>query len=148
MKMTCCGVVYSTDDPSTYWCMQKYINKIMTKAYVNDNRVSKEVVYSVLCKKNGCTKIMILRYGSLEENLLLERETLHGKKAMIYLHKTRNIRMAVPQKCPLQIVPISKRIPYVYGKAINSVTQGIRYLNEEGWAPRGLIHSPLKVYKI
>lgn len=148
MRMICCGVVYSTQDPSTYWCIQKYIIKDLIKPFVGIDRVSREVVYTLLCKKNACTKLEILRYGTSDEKHLLEREALSGKKAMSFLRKTAAIRVAQQQKCPVQVVPTSKRIPYVYGRAINSQTQRIRYLNEEGWAPGGVMHCPITTYKL
>lgn len=146
MKILCCGVLYSTDDPETYWCIQKYILKEPTAKYVFESRVAREVVFVLVCKKNGCTKVELHRYATSEETNLLERECYSGKKALYFLEKTSNLRVAVPQKCPIKVVPISKKVPYIYGKAISGEKQRARYLNEEGWAPREVIFSPVKTY--
>lgn len=148
MKMICCGVVYDTSDPQTYWCIQKYIIKDSIKAFVGESPVAREVVYTLLCKKNGCMKLEVHRFATSEEKNLLEIERLSGIKAMNFLKRTSAVRIVQPQKFPLQLLPTSNRVPYVYGKAINSQTQRARYINEEGWAPRDVVHCPIRTYKL
>lgn len=145
MKLYCCGLVYSTKDPQTYWCIRKDIIKNALKPFVEGKRIVKEVVYTLVCKKNGCTKVEIHSYADFEETHLINTETLSGKKALNFLKSTSRIRTPQPVKCPYQTVPLSKKVPYVYGKTIDGQTQRARYLTEEDWASRELIHSPVKI---
>ncbi len=145
MKMYCCGVIYSTQDPETYWCVRKDIMKQSSKTEINGIDVAREVIYTLICKKNGCTRVEIHRYATSEENHLIEKESFSGKKALKFLESTVDVRISQPLKCPYQKVPTSKRVPYVYGKAIDDETQRARYISEEGWASDKLIYSPVKV---
>ena len=146
--MSCCGVVYSTSDPQTYWCIQKYVITDLMKKFVNGIKVAKEVIYVLICKKNGCTKLELHRYSSSEEKGLLEKEFYSGRKAIKFLSQTSNIRKLIPQSCPLKLVPKARRIPFVYGKAIDAYTQRGRYMTEDGWDTREAIYSPVTVYRI
>ena len=148
MKMYCCGLVYSTNDPQTYWCIQKYVVTKLIKKIVNGVSVAKEVIYVLICKKNGCTKLELHRYASDEKKGLLEKEVYSGQKAIKFLNKTSDIRKAVPQSCPLKIIPHARRIPFVYGKAIDSYNQRGRYMSEDGWDSRGTFYSPVRSYFI
>lgn len=148
MKMICCGVVYDTDDPQTYWCIQKYIFTRLSKKSVNGLRVAKEIVYVLVCSKNGCTKLELHRYGSSDESRLLEKECYSGRKAIRFLKDTSDTRKAVPQICPIKVVSHSKRIPFVYGKAIDAYTQRGRYMSEDGWDAREAFYSPVKIFKL
>ncbi|MBS4760888.1 MAG: hypothetical protein KHX03_09355 [Clostridium sp.] len=133
MKFFCCGVIYSTDDPETYWCIEKYVLKKPTKDFVKSKRIFKEVVYSLFCKKNDCSKIEIHRFfKQKEEFVLAQREALKGEKARKYLERTKNMRIKQPQCCPLRPVAYSKKIPWVYGKSIDGHTQIPRYMDESG----------------
>ncbi len=145
MKMVCCGVVYSTNDPETFWCIEVYGMSIFSKFIVGGEKVEKELVYSLRCKKNGCTKIEIHRFG--REGVLLEAEKLNGKKARCFLEKTAAVRYRIKQKYPL-IREYSTKIPLVYGKAVNGLTQKARYITEEGWADMGKIYSPVRAYRL
>ena len=42
------------------------------------------------------------------------------------------MRIRQPQCCPLKTYQYSKRIPWVYGKTVNSTTQVVRYFDESG----------------
>ena len=63
MKFCCCGLVYSTNDPETYWCIEKYKMRTPSIEKVGGFKVEKELVYALFCKKNGCLKLEIHRYS-------------------------------------------------------------------------------------
>ena len=149
MSFYCCGVKYSKNDPDTYWCIDTYINQPIQKKVVNNKKVSKEIVEVLTCKKNGCTKVQVKRYGKINgsENIL-EVEEFSRKKAARYLENTINIRVKQPSVCPSKKIPYAKKNDFKYGKAINSFTQRIRYLNEQGWASDKKIVAEVKTYKI
>ena len=42
------------------------------------------------------------------------------------------MRIRQPQCCPLKTYQYSKKIPWVYGKTLNSTTQVVRYIDESG----------------
>lgn len=145
MPFLCCGVKYSKNDPETYWCIDTDILKTPTKKNVDNQRIIKEVVETLTCKKNGCTKIQISRYSRVKGKLKrVELEELKGIKAQNYLFETSNLRIRQPQKCPMVSIPSSSKNDFVYGKVIDSETQGIRYLNEQGWASDKKIISKVK----
>ena len=105
------------------------------KKYVGNDRVIKEVVDSLTCKKNGCLKVNITRYGKFRgKRKLLEIERLSGEAAAKYLQETADVRERQPLSCPMQNVPFSKYIDFKYGKVLDSTTQRARYLNETDWA--------------
>lgn len=135
MSFVCCGVKYSKNDPETYWCIDTDINKPVQKKYVGNDRVIKEVVDSLTCKKNGCLKVNITRYGKFRgKRKLLEIERLSGEASAKYLQETADVRERQPLSCPMQNVPFSKYIDFKYGKVLDSTTQRARYLNETDWA--------------
>lgn len=145
MKMICCGLEYSTDDPETFWCIEKFGISPVTQMFACGQRVDKEVVYLLLCKKNGCVKIEIHRFS--DEGVLLEAEKLNGYKAQRFLNITFDSRYRIKPEFP-RIKTFSKRVPLVYGKTINGYTQKVRYITEEGWANEEKIHVPVRAYKL
>lgn len=157
MKILCCGILYSTEDPDTYWCIEKYKLKHPTKSTVQNLKVESETVYTLCCKKNGCFKLEIHRYGKESESLkLLETVQLKGVNAKKYMQKTKEIRIKQPQKYPIKQIKSGKNIPFVYGKSIDGETQVVRYIDESGnrevytnkkWK-KDLIKSPVKTYYI
>ena len=62
MKIYCCGLVYSTQDPETYWCIETYHLKKPVDNIIGGKRVFKQIIYALCCKKNGCCKIEIHSY--------------------------------------------------------------------------------------
>lgn len=142
VSFVCCGIKYSKNDIETYWCIDTDINKPVQKKFVGNNRVVREVVDSLTCKKNGCLKVKIFRYGIFRgKRKLLETECLSGLKASEYLQATEKVRIRQPLACPIQSVPYSKYIDYAYGKVLDSTTQRARYLNEQDWASKDKIKS-------
>ena len=147
MSFLCCGVKYSKNDPETYWCIETDINKPVQKKYVENHRVIKEIVDILTCKKNGCLKVKISRYGTFKgKKKLLEVENLSSKKAAIYIQETFNVRQRQPIVCPIQNVPIRKNNDFKYGKVIDSETQRARYLSEQDWASDYKIKCNVKTY--
>ena len=116
-----------------------------SKVVVGGKKVAKEIVYSLRCKKNGCSKIEIHRFS--QEGDLLEAEKLNGQKARCFLEKTSLFRYRLKPEYP-QFLKYSKNIPMVYGKTINGVVQKARYITEEGWANEEKIYAPVRAYKL
>lgn len=149
MAFVCCGIKYSKNDPQTYWCIDTFINKPVQKKSVGQQKVVKEVVDTLTCKKNGCIKVNITRYGKFRGyNKLLEIENLSGHQAVEYLQKTINSREKQPLVCPVKNIPQAKNIDLCYGKVINSTTQKARYLNEKGFADNNKIVNECITFKI
>ena len=131
--MICCGLLYNTKDPDTYWCINTYLMKKPTIQYYRKKKIEKEVVYSLCCKKNGCIKIEIHRYIKEKDTLkLLFKFSLTGKAALHFLENTKNDRKKLPQIQPLKNIHWGNKIPWVYGKAIDGNKQVPRYIDESG----------------
>ena len=149
MSIVCCGVKYSKNDPNTYWCIETDINSPVQKKYVEKEKVAKEVVDTLVCKKCGAQVVIINRYSKLKNSFkLLEKERLSGKKAKEYLNKTINVRKRQKMSCPIKKVPYAKHIDLCYGKAINDTTQRARYVNDLGWGTKETYSSPITIKKI
>ena len=133
MKFYCCGLVYSTDDPDTYWCIDTYNMKQPSIDIIGGKKIAKEIIYTLMCKKNGCFKVDVYRYyddfGVLK---VLETRHLKGKDARKFMESTKDMRIRQPQCCPIKKVRYSKNIPWVYGKTVDNNTQVVRYMDESG----------------
>lgn len=117
MPFLCCGVKYSKADPETYWCIETDLvkNYAFTKKNVNGDKVHKEVIETLVCKKHGCMQVHIKRYGKLKGRYkILEMEKLSGNEAALFLIETEKIRIRQLQICPVKSVPYAKRLPSVY----------------------------------
>lgn len=124
---------------------------------IGGKKVAKEMVYTLFCKKNGCSKVEIQRYYKENETLkILETRTLSKDNAQKFLERTSDMRIRQPQCCPLRKIETAKNIPWVYGKAIDSETQVARYMDESGnrnifkdqfWQSE-IMKSTVKTYKI
>lgn len=145
MKMVCCGVVYSTNDPETFWCIEIYGVNPVSKEIADGKRVEKEVVYSLRCKKNGCAKIEIHRFD--QQGVLIGVQKLNGYKATRFLAQTAAFRYRIRPKYPF-VQKYSKNIPLVYGKAVNSYTQKFRYVTEEGDSAVEKVFLPVRAYRL
>lgn len=133
MKMYCCGLVYSTQDPETYWCIETFYLKKPIDNIIGGKRVYKQIVYELCCKKNGCCKVELHSYGKENDRFkLLFTQSMSGKGAISFLERTKDMRIRQPQCCPLKTYHYSKKIPWVYGKTVNSDTQVVRYFDESG----------------
>ncbi len=135
MSFLCCGVKYSKNDPETYWCIDTDIIKPALKKYVGNHRDLYEIVDTLTCKKNGCIKVQVHRYGMIKgKKQRLETIEKKGQWAVEYLKETSSVRQRQDTKCPIVNIPSSSKNDFVYGKVMNSTTQRIRYLNEQGFA--------------
>ncbi len=133
LKIYCCGLVYSTQDPETYWCIETYNLKHPIDDIIGGKRVYKQVVYTLCCKVHGCTKLELHSYT--KENGVLKlifTQSIKGAGAMAFLERTKDLRVKLPQVCPYSKIQYAKKIPWVYGKAVNSTTQVVRYIDESG----------------
>ena len=155
VRFVCCGVLYSTNDPDTYWCIDTYIMKQPSIGVINGKKIAKEIVYTLICKKNGCLKLEIHRYYKENEKLKrMKPKYMIGEQAQKFLETTKDMRIKQPQCCPIQPQQYSKTIPWVYGKTVDGETQIARYLDESGnrnvfknrkWETE-LLKTPVKTY--
>lgn len=135
MKFYCCGLVYSTQDPETYWCIETYHLKKPVDDIIGGKRIAKQIVYTLCCKKHGCLKLELHSYekdkttGALK---LVMTQAIKGQGARVFLERTKDMRIRQPQCCPLRPVAGAKKIPWVYGKATGKDTQVARYVDESG----------------
>ncbi len=133
MKFYCCGIVYSTHDPETYWCIETYHLKKPLDDIIGGKRIYKQIVYALCCKIHGCLKLELHSYGKENGKLkLLYTQSIKGQGAITFLERTKKMRIKQPQCCPLKTYQYSKKIPWVYGKTVNSTTQVVRYFDESG----------------
>lgn len=151
MSFLCCGVKYSKYDINTYWCIETYLIKNFTKKKIKNKKVSKQIVETLLCTKNGCTKVhnKFFERGANGKFKILEVERFSGNEALEFLKATESIRVHVPQIEPVKAIPTAKNIDICFGKVIDSETQRARYLNDKDWQQGSEnIHVPCAVTKI
>lgn len=135
MSFLCCGVKYSKSDIETFYCIETDIIRNFTRAKVGQNKVVKQIVETLYCKKNGCVKLHNKFFGRNKNGKMkiLSVERLNGEAAIQFLKDTESIRIRQPQKEPVVIVPQAKKLTICYGKVIDSETQRARYVNEMDW---------------
>lgn len=135
MSFLCCGRVYSKNDPETYQYIETDVIRDFTKKKIGKNTVVKQIVETLLCCKNGCTKVKNKYFGrGINGKLkILEVERLKGTEAINFLQETEGIRIRQPQKQPFPHIPFAKNIDLCYGKVTSSQSQRARYLNEQAW---------------
>lgn len=137
VTFTCCGVKYSKKDPESYWCIETDLIKDFTKKRVKEQKVRKEIIETLTCKKNGCLQVHIKRFGQFAGKFkILEFENLSGDEAALFLMKTENIRIRQPQYCPIKMTPFAKNIPLCFGKAISPTHQRRRYDGDKYWSDK------------
>lgn len=158
MKFYCCGLVYSTQDPETYWCIETYHLKKPVDDIIGGKRIVKQIIYTLCCKKHGCLKLEIHSYekdkttGALK---LVMTQAIKGEGAKVFLERTKDMRIRQPQCCPLRPVSGARTIPWVYGKSAGKDKQVVRYLDESGnrqvfkgqKMTSEVIRTPVNIYK-
>ena len=159
MKFYCCGLVYSTQDPETYWCIETYHLKKPVDDIIGGKRIVKQIIYTLCCKKHGCLKLELHSYekdkktGALK---LVMTQAIKGEGARVFLERTKDMRIRQPQCCPIKPVTGSTTIPWVYGKPIGRERQVVRYFDESGnrqvfkgkEKKSEVIYSPVKILKL
>ncbi len=159
MKFYCCGLVYSTQDPETYWCIETYHLKKPVDDIIGDKRIVKQIVYTLCCKKHGCLKLELHSYERDKTNgalKLVMTQSIKGKGALTFLERTKDMRIRQPQCCPLKPVLGATTIPWVYGKSAGKEKQVVRYFDESGnrqvfkgqKMTAEVIKTPVNIYKI
>ena len=135
MPFLCCGIKYSKNDIDTYYCIETDIIKNFTRTKIGENRVTKQIVETLYCKKNGCVKLHNKFFGRNKNGKLklLSVERLNGESAVQFLKETEHIRKRQPQVEPVKLIPQAKKLDMCYGKVIDGTTQRARYINELGW---------------
>lgn len=135
MKFKCCGLIHNTNDVETFESIEKDVISNPTVKDYNGRKITKEIVYTLTCKKNGCTQVKIFRMGlsAAGKSIALDKIELSGISAIEYLQETEELRKRQPQICPIKPIPFCKRIPLVFGKVISSTEQRKRYVNEQGF---------------
>ena len=178
VSFICCGIKYTKNNPETYWCLQtdvikpqavknevikqiqdnvtknmhscdkKYKSREFIKKSVNGKKVQKEVVESLICKKCGCHKIKITRYG-INKKRLEEPEVFGGYEVTFYLNELLKLGVSkiLPQIEPFEAIPSAKNIPFVFGSAISPTEQRKRYdMSPKCWADKW-IKGPFNITK-
>lgn len=147
MNFYCCGVRYSTNDPDTYFCIEKYSSKKPIKQVIGKQKIKQEDIYFIYCKKNDCIKTYIFRYSITRsgKKKLIEKEVISKRKASLefkakYLNNLKYKQIPMPFYKSLKQ---SKTIPFVYGKVTGSQTQQRRYIDESGYADYECINTPV-----
>ena len=151
MSFLCCGIKYSKKDPDTYSCIDTDIIKNQfTKKSVKGEKVVKEIVETLICKKHGCLQVHVKRFGRFKGKFkVLEIEKMKGDEAALFLMATESIRIRQPQIFPQKFIAVSKTIPPCYGKVLSANTQRARYINEQDWGfGSEVIYSECKTYKL
>lgn len=188
MSFLCCGVKYTKKNPETYWCIEtdiikpqnvknetikqiqdnvaknmleidkKYKPRDFIKKIINKKKVQKEIAESFICKKCGCHKIKITRYGANKKRLE-EPEEFKGYEVTFYLNELLRLGVSktLPQVEPLELIPSATSIPFVYGEAISPEEQRRKYdISPACWADKwvngfsweaDIIKSKLKIIK-
>ena len=160
MEFVCCNIKYSTTDPKTFEYIHRYKILKPTKLFINNIKVTSEIVYVLDCikskRESPCKKIKIFRYGKIDNKKFeIEHKELSGKAARRYLDKVQNLMIEMPQLSPYHPCPIhTKYIPMVFYKHIktieenNKISDTIRpaYINGAGFAGKE-INCPVKIIK-
>lgn len=159
MKFYCCGLIYDTKDPETYWCIETHHLKTPVDNILGGKKIAKQIVYVLCCKVHGCLKLEIHSFekdkvtGKLK---LVMTQAIKGSGALRFLERTKDMRIRQSQNYPLKAVPISNSNAWVYGKAYGQDKQKIQYIDESGarqvfkknkWTPEILV-SPVRHYFI
>lgn len=130
MKLTCnCTNYIDTDEQSEL--VTKYENNPVIKKISNTgDKIIQEVFYYYICPKCCRDVIEIHRYkkNGIGKKAKVEKEILVGYKATNYLIQSRYCRKE--KRIQFKEYIYSKGIPLRYGKAINSETIRMRYINE------------------
>ena len=159
MKFYCCGLVYSTQDPETYWCIETYHLKKPVDDIIGGKRIVKQIIYTLCCKKHGCLKLELHSYekdkktGALK---LVMTQAIKGEGARVFLERKKDMRIRQPQCCPIKPVTGSTTIPWVYGKSAGKEKQVVRYFDESGnrqvfkgqEKKSEVIYTPVKISKL
>lgn len=146
MKIQCnCGEYVNTDND--FYKITKYENRpVIKRKSFNNQRITREIVFSYICPKCGKQIVDIHRYGinALGASKKLEYQQLRGLdaeeylKASYYNRKEREIMPKVP-------VYSGKGIPVSYFRSVDSTHQRRRYINEAAY-DGAKIESKVKVY--
>lgn len=117
---------------------QNYQPPEFIKREINKEKVIKEIVESLTCKKNGCRRVNITRYNSKNKKIG-EVQELKGYEADFYLLALAQYKISkrLPQKSPLRTIPSAKKIPLVYGEPISPTKTRRRYnMKRKCWADK------------
>jgi hypothetical protein len=144
-----CGLTFKKSDPETYWCIETDLVKPVQERYIGEDKVYKQVVEMLVCKKCGCMKVQVQFVGKFKgKKKLLRIDRYEEAAALEYLNATEKVRHRQPQIFPFKKVPYSKRIPFVYGKAISPTKQRGRFINEQGWSGKKVYDNEVRVVSL
>lgn len=156
----CCNIAYKKSDIETYWCIDTFTIKPLTKRFVNNQRIFSEVVESCICKKCGCQLVQVKRFGRKNgRKSILEVEEFRADAADLFLIENQKRMQLQPQICPMPLIASATTMPSVYGYAIAPDKQRARYnaaLSEKDswrnkwengkWVP-DIFHSECRIVK-
>lgn len=125
---SCCGVKYKKSDIETYWCIETYAVKPVTKKFVDKKRVFTESVETCICKKCGLQLLQIKRFGrENSRKKLLGVEEMKGEQADLFLVENQEKLKIQPQICPTPLIACATTLPAVYGAVISPTKQRAKY---------------------
>ena len=145
----CCGSSHSTTADDYYKIDRFYLKPVLKAKSDSGKRIVAEIVYVTVCDNCNQYVIEIRRYihNARGKKILEETETLRGFEAYKYYFQTAKNRIYYPLPNPfISEKPHSKTIPFIYGKALSSVEQIPRYLDESGDAGN-MFESKVLIYK-
>lgn len=124
----CCNLTYKKSDVETYWCIETYNVKPLTKRFAGEQRILTETVESCICKKCGCQMLQIKRFGRKNgRKSIVEVEELRGEAADLFLIENQKSLHLQQQVCPMPLIASATTLPSVFGYAIAPNKQRARY---------------------
>lgn len=147
--LMCCGVKYSTANlKQSFDCFKS--NKFFKK-YTSDGReIKKERIIVFFCTNCGHYLLKYLWYVKKTGSFFdyAEAKEIRGTAAdKIFAERIKDFKLcSFPKQKAIKIdfLKQSKKIPWVYYKTVNSVTQIPRYINESANAGKK-VYCPVKV---
>ncbi|MBQ9149851.1 hypothetical protein IJX73_02860 [bacterium] len=150
--LECCGTIYSTSKNEL--CFDCFKSNNFFKKYTSDKReIKKEIALVCIC--NNCKHYILkfLWYTKKTSNFFDydEEKLFKGKKADEILKERIEFYLPYsipkPKKNDFKLGKQSKKLPWIYGKALDGETQVPRYDNESGNAGRK-IYSKVTIRKL
>ena len=148
----CCGVELVLQNIEHHHFIDCYKSKKFFKKKLSDGReIKKEFLLVAYCSQCGHYILKYLWYAKRGTGFwnFDEQKDIRGKKADEIFARRMNDYETTKIPNPYaneKIIKQSKKIPWIYYKAISDTEQVPRYMDETQNAGRS-VYSPLKVYK-
>lgn len=150
--LTCCGVKYSTANLKlSFDCFKS--NKFFKKYTSDGKEIKKERIIVFLCTNCGHYILKYLWYTKKTGSFFdyCESKEIRGIAAdKIFSERVNDFKfcsLPKPKKIKIDFLKQSKKVPWIYYKALNSEIQIPRYIDESANAGRK-IHCPVKISEL